>query len=184
MATLNPVTYTSKNKSEVIIRHAVESDAAALLEIAKSVLAEEIYQLMTTEEFKLTIDDEKKWIGSFLEMPLSILLVAETNGIVVGMLDFHIGHRQRISHVGNFAISIISEFRNLGIGSMLLQTLNQWALSTKKVEKINLQVHSTNQQAIAVYLKNGYVIEGVRKNELKYPDSNYVDAVLMARFVK
>ena len=184
MAQLNPVKYKSKNATEVLIRHAVENDAQSIWDIARSVLTEEIYQLMTAEEFKLTIDDEKKWINSFIDRPHSILLVAEVHGQVVGMLDFHVGHRQRIAHVGNFAVSILKDFRNLGFGSMLLQTLNQWALSTNKIEKINLQVHATNQQAIATYLKNGYIIEGVRKNELKYSDSTYVDAILMARFLK
>lgn len=183
MATYPATPLKTKNSTGVIIRSAVETDAADVLHVSKSVISEEIFQLMTNDEFTLTSDDEKKWINSFLDKPLGILLVAEVNGRVVGLLDFHIGHRQRISHVGDFAVSILKEFRNLGIGSLLLQSLISWAISTKQIEKINLQVHSTNQHAIQTYLKNGFVIEGIRKKELKYSSNEYVDAILMARFI-
>lgn len=184
MATLEAIPFIAKNSFAITIRKAVESDAEDILYVSKTVIGEEIYQLMTPNEFNLTLDDERKWIKSYIDKPLGILLVAEFNGKVVGLLDFSIGHRQRISHVGDFAISILKDYRSLGIGTSLLQTLFSWDQSTGLIEKINLQVHSTNQPAIQTYLKNGFVVEGVRKKELKYSHGNYVDAVLMARFLR
>lgn len=183
MATFEAIKLKAKNSMLVTIRTAIETDAEDILHVSKSVIDEEIFQLMTSSEFSLTSADEKLWINSFTAKPLGILLVAECQGKVVGLLDFHIGHRERISHVGDFAISVLKEFRGISIGSFLLQRLISWAQSTGKIEKINLQVHSTNQQAIQTYLKNGFTVEGVRKKELKYADGNYVDAVLMTRFI-
>ena len=183
MATYESIQLKAKDSKPVAIRTAIENDAEDILHVSKSVIGEEIYQLITSSEFSLTVADEKIWINSFLAKPLGILLVAECDGKVVGLLDFHIGHRQRISHVGDFAISILKDYRGIGIGTFLIRRLISWAQSTGAIEKINLQVHSTNQQAIQAYLKFGFIVEGLRKKELKYGEGQYVDAVLMARFI-
>lgn len=169
--------------NSIKIRSANIEDAEQILFVAKSVIDEEVFQLMESSEFNLTLDKEEKWIQSFLDNPFSIILVAEVDCKLVGILDFSTGHRKRIAHTGDISISILKDFRNLGIGSILLQTLFEWARSTNQIEKINLQVHATNSDAIRVYKKNGFVIEGIRKKELKYSEGKYVDSVLMAIFL-
>lgn len=183
MALLLPQSTLLKKSEPVTIRSAIEADAEQILNLAKAVIAEEIHQLTASEEFKMTLDEEQKWISSNLEKPYAIVLIAITDGEIVGILDFSSGHRNRIAHTGEFGMSVAKAYRNKGIGSLLLESLFKWAKETNKIEKINLQVHATNENAIQVYKKMGFSVEGTRKKELKYSDNEYVDSILMAKFV-
>lgn len=183
MATINPTQHKTKNGQITIIRSAMVDDAQQILKLATDVIGEEIFQLTSSLEFKMTIDDEINWIKGHLDKPSHIVLVAIIDGKIIGMLDFSSGRRNRISHTGEFGMSVDKSFRNQGVGSLLIQTLIDWAKELKTIEKINLQVHSTNIAAIETYKKSGFTVEGIRKKELKYSESEYVDSVLMAKFV-
>jgi RimJ/RimL family protein N-acetyltransferase len=183
MAEYAPTELKSKSSVDVVIRSAVKRDAAAILELSKDVIGEEIYQLTSGAEFKMTIDAEEKWIESHLANPNHIILVAEMNSKIVGLLDLSNGHRQRIVHTGEFGMSVEKSVRDQGIGSLLLQVLIDWAAQNKTIEKIGLNVHSNNERAIGLYKKMGFEIEGIRKRDLKYGDGQYVDTTVMGRFV-
>ncbi len=173
----------SKSGAEVIIRSPIKQDATEVLQLAKSVIAEEIYQLTTAAEFNMTIEAEEKWIEAHKTNPNHIILIAEMDSKIVGMLDFANGRRQRIAHTGEFGMSVELSARNQGIGSLLLQSLIEWTVENKTIEKIGLNVHSNNERAIALYKKMGFEIEGVRKHDLKYGDGQYIDTVVMGRFI-
>lgn len=146
-------------------------------------IGEEIYQLTSGAEFTMTIDAEEKWIESHRVNQNHIIIVAEMDSKIVGLLDFSNGHRQRIAHTGEFGMSVEKSVRGQGIGLMLLQVLIEWATQNKTIEKIGLNVHSNNERAIALYKKMGFEIEGIRKRDLKYGDGQYVDTTVMGRFV-
>lgn len=173
----------SKSGAEFVVRSAVKQDAAAILDLSTGVIGEEIYQLTSGSEFKMTIEAEEKWIESHLANPNHIILVAEMNSKIVGLLDFSNGHRQRIAHTGEFGMSVEKTVRDQGVGSLLLQVLIEWATQNKTIEKIGLNVHSNNERAIALYKKMGFEIEGIRKRDLKYGEDQYIDTIVMGRFV-
>jgi RimJ/RimL family protein N-acetyltransferase len=175
--------FVSKSGANVFIRSAREADASNILSLEKSVIDEEIFQLTSSVEFQMTVEDEEKWIRSHFENPNHLLLVATLNSEVIGMLDFSSGRRQRISHTGEFGMSVAKDFRGQRVGSFLLSSLLHWAESNKQLEKINLSVHSNNERAIALYKKMGFEIEGVRKKDLKYGDGNYIDTLIMGKFL-
>lgn len=183
MAEYVPTKLKSKSGTEVVVRSATKQDAPLILDLSKGVIGEEIYQLTSGSEFKMTIEAEEKWIESHLTNPNHIILVAEMSSKIVGLLDFSNGHRQRIAHTGEFGMSVEKEFRDQGIGSLLLQVLIEWATQNKTIEKIGLNVHSNNERAIALYKNMGFEIEGIRKRDLKYGDGQYVDTTVMGRFV-
>ena len=183
MAEFSGKKFVSKSGANIFIRSATETDAKLILSLARSVIEEEVYQLTSAAEFKMTIEAEEKWIRSHLENPNHLLLVATFNDEVVGILDFSNGHRQRIAHTGEFGMSVAKEMRDQGVGSFLLGALFEWATNNKNIEKINLSVHNNNERAIALYKKMGFEIEGVRKKDLKYKDAQYVDTVIMGKFL-
>jgi RimJ/RimL family protein N-acetyltransferase len=183
MADYLPKKVKSKSGAEVIVRSATKQDASAILDLSKDVIGEEIYQLTSGSEFKMTIEDEERWVESHLANPNHIILVAEMNSKIIGMLDFSNGRRKRIAHTGEFGMSVDKSARDQGIGSLLLVALIEWTSKNSTIEKIGLSVHSNNNRAIALYKKMGFEVEGVRKRDLKYGDGQYVDTVVMGRFV-
>ena len=64
----------------------------------------------------------------------------------------------------------------------MLRCFIEWAEASPLIEKIGLGVFATNEPAIALYRKSGFVEEGRQPREVKV-GSEYVDVILMYRFV-
>lgn len=100
---------------------------------------------------------------------------------VVGWADVVPKDNPRLAHRGNLGMGLIKEFRGLGLGSKLLKNV---LLHSKRVglEKVELQVYTTNTPAIALYRKFGFEDEGVIKHYRKL-DGRYFDCLQMAKFL-
>lgn len=179
MGKISEKSHTTKNRTSVIIRTVKESDAEAYLNLGKSIMSEQIYSLTQPEELNLTVDQESEWLKSNIQDDCHLVICAEIDGKIVGQLDFSNGHRKRNAHTGEFGIGVHKDFRGLGIGTLLVSSLIEWAKDNPKIEKVNLCVHQTNERAIATYKKIGFQAEGLRSKDLKYPNDVYVDTVLM-----
>lgn len=169
-------------KDFLIIRRATENDAEQIILHTKKVLEENSNVMGTTiGEFDLTIDEEKAWIT--FHFTQGLLLVAEVNETIIGMLSFRLSPRKRFNHQGMFGMSIQEQFTNKGIGSSLIKTMLKWALDDARVEKISLEVFSNNERAIHLYKKLGFTEEGRRKRQVKLGSNEYLDDILMSKFV-
>lgn len=184
MSQISPREYNLKTGEKLVVRSAVPDNAQALLEHAHRILAEDQYNVTTLEEFKLTAEKERDWIQQHIDEPGQIILVAELGSCIVGMLSFENGARKRLAHQGALHMSVQPEFREKGIGSALLQSLIGWAKDNPIIEKLALDVFATNQAAIRLYKKNGFLEEGRRVRGVKIADGEYTDVIIMYRFVK
>ncbi len=79
------------------------------------------------------------------------------DGAIVSTLSFSAGSRPRLRHSGEFGMSVRKAYWGLGTGSLMLDTLLDWARGTGIVTKINLRVRTDNQRAIALYRRKGFV---------------------------
>lgn len=59
--------------------------------------------------------------------------------------------------------AVAPDYRSHGIGTQLLQSVQNWAIQQHK-KHIFLEVKATNNIAISLYLKNGFIQTGTRKN--------------------
>lgn len=105
--------------------------------------------------------------------------VAEEGSELVGWCDAIPGEASAgTAHVGGLGMGVIDGHRGKGIGQRLLEVTI--AKSTELgLEKIELSVYSSNEPAIALYRKLGFVEEG-RKKRGRLVDGTYEDVVLMA----
>ncbi|MEH7383535.1 GNAT family N-acetyltransferase [Bacillus sp. JJ1533] len=139
--------------------------------------------LTAPEEFKTTVEEEEKWIEDHTK-PGNLIVVAETEGKIIGNLNFQSSKRKRLSHLGYFGISIQEAYCNHGIGSKLMEYLLQWAQKEPGLEKVCLEVFSHNKRAIHLYKKFGFQEEGRKVKFVKFSDSHYEDEIIMCKFVK
>lgn len=170
-------------KEPIKIRAATEEDAENILAIQSEVLAEEYFLITTLEEFQQTIGEQKKWIQAKLANERELMLIAQYQEQTVGWLVFQSPNRKKLAHTGSFGMMILKEYRGLGIGKRLLEQLLKWAELNPYIEKVSLGVFSTNESAIALYKKMGFVEEGRKINEIKLNDKQYIDDVLMYKMV-
>ena len=176
--------YPAKNGINVIIRDAEPKDAQSLIDVNMNIVNEKIFMMREPDEAIYTIDGEKNKIERYLNSEGSLYLAAEVNNKVIGYIDFQNGGLKRTKHAGSFSIYILKEYRETGIGSMLLSSLIEWAEKNPLIEKLTLAVFSTNEKAQILYKKLGFREEGRCPKDMKLSDGTYMDSVLMYKFVK
>jgi len=176
--------YQTKIGITVIIRDAEPKDAQSLIDVNMNIVNEKIYMMREPDEAIYTIDGEKNKIERYLNSEGSLYLAAEVNNKVIGYIDFQNGGLKRTKHAGSFSIYILKEYRETGIGSMLLSSLIEWAEKNPLIEKLTLAVFSTNEKAQILYKKLGFREEGRCPKDMKLSDGTYMDSVLMYKFVK
>jgi RimJ/RimL family protein N-acetyltransferase len=183
---IEPHEITLKNGRQTIIRAAVETDAESLLRFFDAIVSEDKYNVTTmedVEELQMTVEKEEQYIQDHQKQG-NVVLVAEIDREVIGMAAVENGNRKRISHVGCLHINVLKPFRGNGIGTSMLKLIFEWASQDTVIEKIGLGVFSNNAGAINLYKKLGFVEEGRKVKEIKIGPDNYVDSILMYKFVK
>ena len=71
--------------------------------------------------------------------------------------------------------------------AMVLKKLKaplEWAEANPLIEKVGMSVFSTNADAIRLYRRLGFIEEGRRAKQIKLWPGQFVDKILMGRFVK
>ncbi len=170
--------------AHISIRTASENDAAAILDLYRSILAEGRYTLLLLEELQRTEEMERKAIANESERPGCLRVVAEVDGLIVGMARVRTGELQRTAHFGDVdSVWVHSDWRRRGIGNALIDAIICWAEGNKGIEKLGLFVFSTSEAAIALYEQNGFTIEGRAPRDIKFAEGDYADTVIMGRMV-
>lgn len=168
--------FTAKDGREVILRTPKWEDLDDLLEFISS-LVDEGAEIMAYQ--KPTREQEAEWLGRKLanmENKKQFPLVAEVDGKVIANSEItkYTGY---ISHVCGLGIAIRDGYRDVGIGTRMMETLisqaKDWGLKLVK-----LSVFSTNERAIHVYEKVGFNEVGRYPNYI-FKDGKYIDNVDM-----
>jgi RimJ/RimL family protein N-acetyltransferase len=103
------------------------------------------------------------------------------NDRVVGWCDVFPFNNPRQSHRGGLGMGLIPEYRGQGLGSKLLSSVIEHS-KRFGLEKIELNVYTTNTSAIALYKKFGFEQEGLIKKYRKL-DGQYFDCLAMGKFL-
>jgi len=168
--------YPTKNGQIVIVREASKEDARAITDVVNSVASEKRYIL--TEKSR---EDWDKAVSEIKEKGRGLLIVAQADGKVVGMGHLTKGKWEKNRHVGFLGMVILKEFREIGIGTAMMDYMMRYARQ-ERLEKISLNVFSTNERAIHLYQKFGFKLEGAIKRQYKI-EGKYVDELFMRKFL-
>ncbi|MBX5327751.1 MAG: GNAT family N-acetyltransferase [Candidatus Bathyarchaeota archaeon] len=148
---------SAKKKEPVTIREAEEADALEIKSVVNSVAAEKYYIIPedSREDWRETIKEIKKRKG--------LIIIAQVKDKIVGMAYLVRGKFEKNKHVTSLGITILKNYRRMGIGTAMMNHLLEWSQKQEGLEKITLEVFSTNKPAINLYHKLGFKIEGVKK---------------------
>ena len=184
MGEIKTRTMTAKQGEQILIRTAADDDAADVLNLFRSVIAEGRYTLLTLDEFKRTEEAERLAITNDRKRPGNLHIVAVVEGQIVGMARVRSGELKQTAHFGNVdSVWVYSDWRRQGIGNAIIETIVQWAEENEGIEKLGLFVFSTSKGAIALYQRNGFIIEGRAPRDMKFGEDDYADTVIMGRMV-
>lgn len=183
MAGIEPLRVQLRDGREALLRAAQPEDAEALIRHVRMLLEDGAGQVGLPDELALTPEQEREWIRAHFEQPGWVAVLVEVDGQIAGLLHFENGPRRRIAHRGTLGMGVLRQYRGLGVGAALMRALIEWAEREPLLEKLCLAVLADNAPAMALYRKFGFVEEGRRKREIRRGDGDYVDDILMARFL-
>jgi RimJ/RimL family protein N-acetyltransferase len=163
--------------SEFEIREARPGDAAALVELARAVSAEDGDWLLATDGWR-SAAAERRYLRAVRRSPSAAVFVAEVPETVVARLSLARDPHPASRHVADLGLMVASSHRRRGIGRALLETAAGWARA-HGVSKLELHVFPHNEPAIALYESFGFVREGYRLRHYRR-GHEYLDAILMA----
>jgi RimJ/RimL family protein N-acetyltransferase len=170
---------TIKNNKNIVVREATLQDAENIIKLSKNCINDSEHLLLEHSEFNPTIEEEEKWISSYIEKNNNLLLVATYNNEIIGNIDLVNIYRKKLSHNASIGMEISKEWRNLGLGFALLNCAVDWAKNNSELLKLNLDVFSNNESGIALYKKIGFTEEGRQSKFIKIGENKFVDNVIM-----
>lgn len=163
--------------SEFEIREATPGDAAALVDLARAVAAEEGDWLLATDGWRSTAA-ERRYLRAVRRSSSAAVFVAEVPDGLVGRLSLARDPHPASRHVADLGLMVAASHRRRGIGRALLDAAAGWA-QAHGVAKLELHVFPHNEPAIALYESFGFVREGYRRRHYRR-GGEYLDAILMA----
>lgn len=107
-----------------------------------------------------------------MDLPQNIILVAEEDGEILGYQCTYVSFDE--GELTNIAVKRTA--RGQGVGQHLIRKLQEKAVESG-VERIVLEARVTNDTAIALYEKMGFINLGIRKNLYEHPVE---DGVIMS----
>ena len=160
---------------DIVIRRAEPSDYEAVASNLGDPLA-------YPGTLQLPYPSREMWRKRLAELPEGdVLLVAAVNGEVVGHAGLHsVGKSQRRSHAMMLGITVDAAWQGKGVGRALMKALLDVADGWLNIFRIELNVFSDNERAIALYREFGFEIEGTHR-AYALRDGRYVDSHSMAR---
>jgi hypothetical protein len=144
------------------------------------VCAEQVYlyteTFVWTDEWRQALACASDEVGGYL---LVVVEVAE--GVVGHLRLFPPWYGAKGRHVGEVGLALVEPWREQGIGAALLAYALDWT-RVAGFHKVIASVAATNQRALRLFARFGFVEEGRRARQL-WLAGQYVDEVLLGWFV-
>ncbi|MHC4835172.1 MAG: GNAT family N-acetyltransferase [Planctomycetota bacterium] len=150
MAVIEPRQITLKNGKNVCIRTQVVEDIERSLAYLKAIFADDRFFLTTGEEAEEWQVPEKQQerIETYYQDEKKLLVVTIVDNKIVSMSHVECDPKKRTQHVADLGISILTEYRGIGLGTEIMEVMIRWAIAHSIIEKLTLSVWAANKRAI------------------------------------
>ncbi|GEM_PF-5533523 len=128
-------------------------------------------------------NEEKKWFERKNNDPLSKVFIIEVIAYseLVGFVSYsNLDYRNQKAYlsivIGN------KDFHGKGIASQALQSIEYLMKCEFNIRKLTVQVLAYNTPSLILFQRNGYIVEGILKEEV-YRDGKFHDIHLLSKFI-
>ncbi|WP_028855980.1 GNAT family N-acetyltransferase [Psychrilyobacter atlanticus] len=146
----------------LIVREAAISDAQEIYNIFMKTSDETEFLACSSKERKedgFTVESQEKRIEKIINSN-NKLYICTCDNVVIGMLGIDISPRKRLSHRAAMGINVLKDYWGMGAGSLLMKNAVDFFHLNENLTKLELEVRSDNLQAVNLYKKFGFKIEG------------------------
>lgn len=174
--------FNLKDGNTVTIRHAEIHDAAGLLATKLDYLKDTKSLPLFVDEYYTDVLKEEDLISRFSNEKNSCLLVAEVGDRIIGNIDLSGNQRRKLNHTGMIGMGILESFRNLGLGSLLMDQMILWAEKNEYLKIVWLEVYATNIAGQKLYSNAGFEECGRMKNYF-FEQGKLIDNIRMIKYL-
>jgi len=151
---------TTKSGKILTARPPEQTDLHQVLTYINELIAEDTYIIMSGEP--VTELEEKDYLTNLLKevsqkQAVALYVFDDDKLVANGQIK---KRPRRLSHIGDFGITVSKEYRQDGVGSQLMTMLLK-AAKEIGVKIVTLEVFSNNERACHVYQKMGFTEFGV-----------------------
>jgi RimJ/RimL family protein N-acetyltransferase len=162
------------------IRLAAPGDARTLLDLQHRLDAQSSFMLLEPAEREQAPDRLRSRLAA-QGAAGSFALVAEGKGRLLGWLSVEVAPFRRAARTGYLVMGVDAEAAGRGIGTALLRAAAEEA-HQRGLQRLELTVMTDNLRALSLYLRNGFQVEGLRRQAL-VRDGAEVDEYYMGRLL-
>lgn len=163
--------------NKIRVTKAKLTDAEMIVNFLNLVGGETDFLTFGENEFPISIDEESKLINELLLSDRSLMLVGKIKEDIVSQLFLDVSLQPRLSHIGYLGLTVKKNYWGMSIGKQMLMKAILWARE-KHLTKIQLQVRVDNFNAVNLYKKFAFVIEGKISHSLKVNDIFYDEYIM------
>jgi len=119
------------------------------------------------------------YLNPFLYQINSKLFICKDENKIIGMVGVIYDRKIRRSHLATIVwFYVDKEYRNQGIGRVLMDKAMDDIMSHTRIKKINLLMNETQKTALEIYKKYGFKVAGTLEKEMKIGDDYYNEYIL------
>jgi RimJ/RimL family protein N-acetyltransferase len=147
------------------IREAELKDAVSILQMQLKLDSETKNMMYEKGERPTVIENTVNMIEN-IRLSGSLFLIAEDDdNRIAGFLSAERGEFRRIHHSAYIVVGILENYQGVGIAKEFFHKLDSWAIDNH-ISRLELTVRCDNEKALHLYTKNGFEIEGTKRNSL------------------
>ncbi len=167
--------------AEVLIRRAAADDAPTLAQAQRAIAATP--GLLASRPDELPDEVLRRKIVDLHGDGRGVVLVAEQDAALIGHGLLQPYTLAVTAHIVELTLAVHLGQHGRGVGHQLMLALIAWARAAAHVEKIELRVRASNDRALALYRRVGFVEEGRFSRRIKLGPDTYLDDVAMGLWV-
>lgn len=168
----------------IILREAVPDDAKDILSMMEQVNSETEFLALDEAELLLPPETLSEELSYMYESNNNLLLLAINEGTIVGTASVKADSQFRLSHVGEVGISILQEYWGMGLGTLMLEEIINWAKEMGVLFRLKLDVQVRNERAVHLYQKMGFQIEAVMPRGTRTDLGEFLDVYKMSYLIE
>ncbi|HFD1744233.1 TPA: N-acetyltransferase family protein [Enterococcus faecium] len=168
----------------IILREAVPDDAKDILSMMEQVNSETEFLALDEAELLLPPETLSEELSYMYESNNNLLLLAINEGTIVGTASVKADSQFRLSHVGEVGISILQEYWGMGLGTLMLEEIINWAKEMGVLFRLELDVQVRNERAVHLYQKMGFQIEAVIPRGVRTDLGEFLDVYKMSYLIE
>ncbi|TXC92880.1 GNAT family N-acetyltransferase [Metabacillus litoralis] len=163
------------------IREINVDDAEKFALLRNEIEASSRYMLWEAGERSVEADQQAEKIEAIQRSENSTIFVAEQFDKLIGFLLAVGGGANRNKHSVYVVVGISLNFRGQGVGKRLFEQMEKWA-KERGICRLELTVVTLNEAALSLYKKQGFEIEGTKRNSL-FIEGKYVNEYYMSKLI-